>query len=154
MTYRTLTVAIRLLIFIGALSAAPMGVHPHAAAAQELPYSQTSTGPASQDPMLDSPTLPPEPDDGLEHRAELYFALQGFRSRVNDLTVKDTIGQSLKFPVEDGWGGGAKVGVYIPPQWIISPGVEVETYLFRNAVMAPDASQGLNSTPIKQHLEV
>ena len=151
MTHRTLTEAIRLPILIEALLVA---AHSHTVAAQELPDAQIQTDSASQDPVLASTTPPPEPDDGLEHRAELYFSLQGFRSRVNDLTVKDTSGQSLKFPVEDGWGGGAKVGVYIPPQWIISPGVEVETYLFRNAVMAPDASQGLNSTPIKQHLEV
>jgi hypothetical protein len=95
-------------------------LHSYTVSAQEQPQPQIPTDPASQDAGSDSSTPPPERDDGLEHRAELYFAFHGFRSRVNDLTVKDTSGQSLKFPVEDGWGGGAKVGVYIPPQWIIS----------------------------------
>jgi hypothetical protein len=102
------------------------------------------------------PREPPvEPSDGLDKKkAEVYFAVHGFRSKVRDLQVRDVTGQSFQFPTEDGWGGGAKIGIYIPPVWKISFGGEIETYLFRNAVMAPDAANGLNSPAIRQHLEV
>jgi opacity protein-like surface antigen len=140
------------LLILTCVAFPPMGV------AQEAP----------QGPVQESTKLP-QPEDKLsetsssiwdhifvldKRKAEVYMAMHGFRSSVSGLQVRDTNGQSFQFPVEDGWGGGAKVGAYIPPIWKISFGAELETYLFRNPVTAPDAANGLSSVPIRQYLEV